>query len=67
MDELPTTHRGIVNKIGEIYVKSGEVDWELRRRLNDGIRVRNKARYESHAEIGEKETSAPTLIANARG
>ena len=34
MDELPTSHRGIVNKFGELYVKSGEVDLELGRRLN---------------------------------
>ena len=65
MDELPTSHRGIVNKFGELYVKSGDVDWKLGRRLNDGIRVRNKARYDSHAEIGEKE--AGQMIKLARG
>ena len=63
MDELPTSHRGIVNKFGELYVKSGEVNRELGRRLNDGIRARNKARYESHAEIGEKEAGEMIKLA----
>lgn len=65
MDELPTSHRGIVNKFGELYVKSGEVDLELGRRLNDGIRVRNKARYESHTEIGKKEAREMIELAKA--
>jgi len=65
MDELPTSHRGIVNKFGELFVKSGEMNRELGRRLNDGIRVRNKARYESHAEIGEKETGEMIKLARA--
>jgi len=65
MDELPTSHRGIVNKFGELYVKSGEVDLELGRRLNEGIRLRNRARYESHAEIGEKEAGEMIKLARA--
>ena len=63
MDELPASHRGIVNKFGELYVKSGEVDLELGRRLNNGIRLRNKARYESHAEIAEKEAGEMIRLA----
>ena len=67
MDELPSSHRGIVNKFGELYVKSGEIERELGRKLNDGIKVRNKARYESHTEVSEKEARelievAKTLI-----
>ena len=65
MDELPASHRGIVNKFGELYVKSGEVDLELGRRLNNGIRLRNKARYESHAEIAEKEAGEMIKLARA--
>jgi len=65
MDELPASHRGVVNKFGELYVKSGEVDWELGRRLNNGIRLSNKARYESHAEIGEKEAGEMIKLARA--
>ncbi len=65
MDELPTSHRGIVNKFGELYVKSGGVDRKLGRSLNDGIRVRNKARYDSHADIGEKEAGEMIKLARA--
>jgi uncharacterized protein (UPF0332 family)/predicted nucleotidyltransferase len=65
MDELPASHRGIVNKFGELYVKSGEVDLELGRRLNNGIRLRNKARYESHAEIAEKEAGEMIKLARS--
>lgn len=48
-------------------MKSGEMDRKLGRKLNDGIRLRNKARYDSHGEIGEKEAQemirlATTLI-----
>jgi uncharacterized protein (UPF0332 family) len=65
IDELPTSHRGIVNKFGELYVKSGEIDRKLGRKLNDGIRLRNKARYDSHAEIGEKEVQEMIRLATA--
>jgi uncharacterized protein (UPF0332 family)/predicted nucleotidyltransferase len=65
IDELPSSHRGVVNKFGELYVKSGEVNRELGRKLNDGIRVRNKARYESHAEITEKEALEMIKLAKA--
>ena len=38
---------------------------ELGRRLNEGIRLRNRARYESHAEIGEKEAGEMIKLARA--
>lgn len=65
MDELPTSHRGIANKFGELYVKSEEVEWELGSRLNNGIRVRNRASFESHAEIREEEAGEITNLARA--
>ena len=46
-------------------MKSGEVDRKLGRRLNDGTSVRNKARYDSHADIGEKEAGEMIKLAKA--
>ena len=65
LDELPTSHRGIVSKFGELYVKGGEVEKELGRRLNDGLRLRNKARYEPHTEINEKDAEGLIKLATS--
>jgi uncharacterized protein (UPF0332 family)/predicted nucleotidyltransferase len=55
LTELPRTHRGIVNKFSEFYVKGGPLSKELGRRFNAGLDLRNQARYEPHARLGEDE------------
>jgi len=49
--EIPGSHGGVVNRFGELYVQSGEVPKGLGRSLNRHLELRNRARYDPHAEI----------------
>jgi uncharacterized protein (UPF0332 family)/predicted nucleotidyltransferase len=49
--EIPGSHGGTVNRFGELYVLSGEVPKDLGRGLNRYLELRNRARYDPHAEI----------------
>jgi uncharacterized protein (UPF0332 family)/predicted nucleotidyltransferase len=56
--DIPGSHGGVVNKFGELYVVSGEIPKDLGRALNRTLELRNRARYDPHAEItpeGSKE------------
>jgi uncharacterized protein (UPF0332 family)/predicted nucleotidyltransferase len=53
--ELPRTHRSIINKFSEFYVKSGLVPRELGWRFNAGLDLRNQAHYEPHIKLGRDE------------
>jgi uncharacterized protein (UPF0332 family) len=57
IDELPSSHSGIVNRFGEIYIKSGRLSIELSDRLRRSLMLRNRARYEWGALIGTAEAS----------
>jgi uncharacterized protein (UPF0332 family) len=52
LDRLPTTHAGVVNRFGELYIKSGRLPKEFSKQLRQGLRYRNLARYDRRAEIG---------------
>lgn len=45
IDDLPGSHGGLVSKFGELYVKTGEVDYSIGRGLNRVLRMINWARY----------------------
>ncbi len=49
--EIPGSHGGVVNRFGELYVLSGEVPKNFGRNLNRHLELRNRARYDPHAEI----------------
>lgn len=49
--EIPGSHGGTVNRFGELYVLSGEVPKNIGRGLNRYLELRNRARYDPHAEI----------------
>jgi uncharacterized protein (UPF0332 family) len=55
MEDIPSSHSGIVGKFGELYVRTGTFPKEMGRRLNRSLWLRNQARYERHAKIGEEE------------
>lgn len=57
MDDLPSSHSGIVNRFGELYIKSGRLPIELSDRLRRSLVFRNQARYEWGAIIGTAEAS----------
>jgi len=55
MEDLPTSHGGIVGKLGEFYVRTGILPKEIGRQLNRGLWLRAQARYDYHARIDEDE------------
>lgn len=63
LDDLPSTHSGVVNKFGELYIKSDRLPRELGRGLRRGLRFRNLARYVYKAEIGTEEAEEVIRLA----
>ena len=55
LSDLPGSYGGIVNKFGDIYVRSGELPKELGRQIRLALEKRNNARYEPHAQITKEE------------
>jgi len=55
MDDLPGSHGGIVNKFGELYVKTGEVPNSIGRSLHNALQLRNRARYRWEIKIDKNE------------
>ena len=53
-DDLPGSHGGIVSLFGNLYIKKGEIEKEIGRKLNIALELRNKARYKPN-EIFSKE------------
>ena len=51
LPSLPGSHGGIVNKFGELYVKTEEVPKETGRAIRLALETRNNARYEPHIQI----------------
>ena len=49
--KLPRTHGGIVQKFGEVYVQTSQVERQLGRGLNQALQFRNSARYDFHAAV----------------
>lgn len=54
IDELPTSHGGIIGEFGRLYVKPGKVPTQIGRQLNKGLEIRNKARYDLNADISKE-------------
>ncbi|HIC92141.1 MAG TPA: HEPN domain-containing protein [Syntrophaceae bacterium] len=55
IDNLPSSHGGILAKFGELYVKTGEIQRELGRRTNEALELRHKARYRGDVTIAEND------------
>lgn len=55
LDDLPGSHGGIVNKFGELYVKTKEVPNSVGRSLHNALQLRNRARYRWEIKIGKNE------------
>lgn len=65
LNEIPRTHGGIVQKFGELYVKTKIVPELTGRRLNLGLDVRNKARYDFHTRIAREDADEVLKLAEA--
>lgn len=55
IDDLPGSHGGIVNKFGQIYIKTGQLERSLGENLHRALQLRNWARYKWEREITRKD------------
>jgi len=51
IEKLPTSHGAVMNRLGELYIRNGELPREFGPKLRKALRDRNMARYEPHAMI----------------
>ena len=54
LDDMPTTHGGLVHRFGDLYVRTGEADKQITRALGTGMKTRNEARYRYDVIIVEE-------------
>lgn len=62
-ERLPKTHGGVVNRLGELYIKSGLLPTALGRQLRRSLRYRNLARYDRSATVGGEEARQTIQLA----
>ena len=53
LDTLPSSHGGVINRFGELYVKAGEIEKETGKKVYKSLELRHKARYRKDAIIEE--------------
>lgn len=68
-DDLPGSHGGIISLFGQLYIKSGELEREIGRKLNIALELRNRARYKPNVIFSIEEANfvidlAKTLLKN---
>ncbi len=51
LDAIPGSHGGLVGKLGELFIQTGELPREMGRRLNRGLETQAAARYDYAAQI----------------
>ncbi len=51
LDELPSSHGGLISKFGEIYITPKKVNEKIGKKLHKALRLRNMARYDPQAEF----------------
>ena len=56
--DLPGSHGGIAQRFGELYIKTGELDRILGRKLNQALDLRNQARYKYTARISKDDAQS---------
>ncbi len=60
---IPRTHARIVTRFAELYVRRGAISEAVGRNLHLGLERRNKARYDWHAEISERDAAGSVMMA----
>lgn len=51
LEDMPSSHGGLVQQVGRVLIKSGILPLELGRRMNRALSLRDKARYDPQAEV----------------
>jgi uncharacterized protein (UPF0332 family)/predicted nucleotidyltransferase len=65
IDDLPSSHGGIVGKFGELYIKKGLLDKKLGRELNLSLGLRNTARYKFTGKITKEDAELTIELARS--
>jgi len=55
LSDLPGSHGGIAQRFGELYIKSGEIERTVGRRLNQSLELRNAACYKFTTKISKED------------
>lgn len=55
IEELPKSHRGVVNRFGDLYIRTGRLPRSMGRDLRLALATRNRARYEPEQVITRPE------------
>jgi uncharacterized protein (UPF0332 family)/predicted nucleotidyltransferase len=55
--DLPGSHGGVVQRFGDLFVKTGEVERALGRRLNQCLELRNAARYKHTTMLSDRDAT----------
>jgi uncharacterized protein (UPF0332 family)/predicted nucleotidyltransferase len=58
LNDLPTSHGGIVNRFGDLLVKTGVVEKEIAKAVSAGLQKRNDARYKFGSEVLKKDADS---------
>ena len=53
-DDLPGSHGGVVSLLGQLYIKTNELEKEIGRTLNMALKLRNEARYRPDAVLSQE-------------
>ena len=61
---LASSHSGVVQQFGELYVKTGEIERDLGKTIHKSLALRGQARYVPSAQL--KKEDAALVIATAR-
>lgn len=64
MDSLPKTHGGIVNRFGDLYIRTGKLPRTLGRDLHLALEIRGRARYEEERMIIREDAEEVLTLAD---
>lgn len=62
-ESIPRRYGRIIGRFSELYIKGGEIPREVGRGLNRGLELRNRARYEYHSEITQRDAEEMLALA----
>ncbi len=65
IDDIPSSHGGIVGKFGELYIKKGLLDKKFGRELNLSLELRNSARYKFTGKISKEDAELTIELARS--
>jgi len=63
--ELPQSHRGLIAKFSELYIKDGTLPKRFGRTLNVMLKLRSRARYDANGLISKGEAQDAVELAKA--